>query len=119
VVYHNSLSPEYLGEEKDYIQYLLTNEWFDRPQINQKGNRDETERLLGERRLIESKDKPGQQRLQQDGREILCDSNVEERKIEINEIAPTGTTESETNGILEPKKRGRPKKDKLNVDSKN
>lgn len=119
VVYHNSLSPEYLVEEKDYIQYLLTGDWFDRPQITNKGNRDETEWLLRQRRLRESKDKPEPQRLQHDGREVLCDSDVEKRTTEVVKNIDAGTTKSSEIKTLEVKKRGRPKKDNLNVDPNN
>ena len=116
MVYHKSLLPEYLTEEKDYIQYLLTDEWFDRPQTNNEGNRDETERLLRpEGRILEHK----YNGLQQDGREILRDPDVTKREVDANEIDKNRITEGSEKEILVVKKRGRPKKDKLNVDSNN
>lgn len=119
VVYHKTLSPEYLIEEKDYIQYLLTGEWFDRPQTNNEGNRDETERLLGESKRGKLKAEPELQRLQHDGREVLRDSDAPQREVEAIKSDEKRSPESNEKEILEVKKRGRPKKDTVNGEPNN
>jgi hypothetical protein len=109
IVYHIALLPELLHDEKSYLEYLSTGEWFDRPQVNQKGNRNETERLLSGFR--KQGNESGQFGLSETPREDLQHSRSEEPgREERNEAREIGANESGEEKILKVKRRGRPKK---------
>jgi len=110
VVYHKTLLPEIIKEE-DYLNYLETNEWFDRPQTEtRKGNSDGTKQIL-ERRSKESKSRL----LQCDGHgeQILRDRHVEERIHHTETISQdNGANEASAQVEEVKKKRGRRPKER-------
>jgi hypothetical protein len=105
MVYHESFDPEYLIEEEEYFRYLATGEWFDRPQINEKGNRNETERLLNE---YKERAEPGQFGLHEDARQVLQHPNDQERIYAEQPSGNNGANQSSKEKISI-KRRGRPK----------
>lgn len=104
IVYHESFSPEFILDEESYFEYLSTGEWFDRPQVNQKGNRDETEQLLNG--FKESKESR-QHGLPEYERKILQHSRHKEREIEASAASKDRISEGEANQVV--RRRGRPK----------
>jgi len=104
IVYHESLSSEFLIEEQQYLEYLATGEWFDRPQINEKGNRDETKRLLDEyKKSVES----GSYRLSTYGESDLRHSDDQKRIYERRSCEENSIGSSEDEKVI--KRRGRPR----------
>lgn len=112
VVYHETLPPK-LVDDEEYLDQLLTGEWFDGPQTTQKGNRDETERLLeGCPKRIESRS------FGCDGNagEVLRNSDVRKRVCQtdwVDQDRDTNKSSETTNEVIEikvPPRRGRPPK---------
>lgn len=114
MVYHLTFSPEFIKDEEKYFEHLDTREWFDRPQTNEKGNRNETERLLNKWK-IERGYQQKQHGLPENDGQVLQHSDDKERNNARCDDGSPGVSQSDpipigSNEEKIVKKRGRPKR---------